>query len=172
MSSAREFSIQAMLSYFGERDHSENQAQESYNMSAGEILAVVIAALTLLVATIPLFRCSRFRRWVSSAISSFVKKSLSITPPNPGSIDISTLEDSSAIVAPEIPTLRPVFVYNDYSNARLVGICSDAFLYSQNGFVREDGGAPQADETLAPRTPEQAALSIFIRVGVLSDPRT
>ena len=62
-----------MLPQFDERDHLENRAQDNCNMSAGEILAVVIAALTLLVATIPLFRCSRFRRWVSSSTSSFVK---------------------------------------------------------------------------------------------------
>ena len=69
----REFAIQAMLSQFDKRDGSENRRRDSNNMSLGEILAIVIAALTLLVAMVPLFRCSRFRRWVSSSISPFFK---------------------------------------------------------------------------------------------------
>ena len=58
---------------FGKRDNSEDQKHDSNVMSPGEILAAIIAALTLLVATIPLFRCPRFRHWVSSSISPLVK---------------------------------------------------------------------------------------------------
>lgn len=62
-----------MLSKFAERDNSEIQEHGSNTMSPGEILAIVIAALTLLVAMIPLLRCPRFHRWPLSSISPFVK---------------------------------------------------------------------------------------------------
>lgn len=62
-----------MLSKFAERDSSEIQEHGSNTMSPGEILAIVIAALTLLVAMIPLLRCPRFHRWPLSSISPFVK---------------------------------------------------------------------------------------------------
>jgi len=60
-----------MLSQSNKRGNPENQDHGSNGMSPGEILAIVIAALTLLVAMIPLFQCSRFHRWVSSLISPF-----------------------------------------------------------------------------------------------------
>ena len=60
-----------MLYQSDKRDNSENQEHGSNEMSFGETLAIVIAALTLLVAIISLFRCSRFHRWVSSSISPF-----------------------------------------------------------------------------------------------------
>ena len=69
--SSREFALRAMLSQFDKRGNSENQDHGSNKMSPGDILAIVIAALTLLVAMIPLFRCSRFHFWVSSLISPF-----------------------------------------------------------------------------------------------------
>jgi len=72
-SSEREFSTRAMLSKFAERDNPENQGHGSNAMSPGEVLAIVIAALTLLVAMIPLFRCPRFQRWPLSSISPFFK---------------------------------------------------------------------------------------------------
>ena len=55
MFSTREFTIQAMMYQVDKRGNSGNQEHDSNDMSLGEILAIVIAALTLLVATIPLF---------------------------------------------------------------------------------------------------------------------
>ena len=72
-----------MLSQFDRRNNSGNQEYNSNGMSLGEVLAIVIAALTLLVAAIPLFQCVRFRRWVSSLISPFFKVYLPLlTLPN------------------------------------------------------------------------------------------
>ena len=62
-----------MLSQFDRRDNSENKEHNRNGMSLGEMLAIIIASLTLLVAMIPLFRCPRFRRCVSSSISPFFK---------------------------------------------------------------------------------------------------
>lgn len=72
-SSTREYTTQAVWFQFGKRDNSEDKKHDSKVMSPGEILAAILAALTLLVATIPLFRCPRFRHWVSSFISPVVK---------------------------------------------------------------------------------------------------
>ncbi|PUU76688.1 hypothetical protein B9Z19DRAFT_231012 [Tuber borchii] len=71
--SKREFAIRAMLPQFNKRDNSENQEHGSNGMSPGEVLAIVIAALTLLVSMIPLFRCPRLQCWISSTISPFVQ---------------------------------------------------------------------------------------------------
>ena len=73
----REFAFGAVLSQFDKRDSSGGEEHEGNDMSLGEILAIVIAALTLLVAMIPLFRCPRFHRWVSSSISPLVE----VSPP-------------------------------------------------------------------------------------------
>ena len=90
--STREFCIQAMSSRFDKRDNSENQKQDSNDMSLGEILATVIASLTLLVGIISLFRCSRFRHWVSSSISPAVKVYLPFPAlPKPISLHILNL---------------------------------------------------------------------------------
>ena len=72
LSSTREFAIHGVLSPFDERDNSENPERGINDMSPGEIFAIVIAALTLLVGIIPLLRWSRFHDWVSS-ISPTVK---------------------------------------------------------------------------------------------------
>lgn len=58
---------------FDEPYNSGNREHGSCGMSPGEISAVVIAALTLLVAIAPLLRWLRFRRWMSSWISPFVE---------------------------------------------------------------------------------------------------
>lgn len=74
------------LSQFDERDNSENQESCNSSLHFAEIVALVIAALTLLATIIPLVRCSQFRRWVSSfSISPFVKVSY---PPLPLNISI------------------------------------------------------------------------------------
>ena len=161
MSSTREFAVRAVLSRFYKRDNS---------------------ALTLLVAMIPLFRCSRFHRWVSSSISplfrvrpppvcplwtyshiyfltlQYCTEGLGITPPNPVSAPVTTIEGSSAIPAPEIPIPRPIVIYNDYSNAYFLGACSNTFLHSQNGITGEDGRVLQPEELLAPRDQSEHSL--------------
>ncbi|PUU76683.1 hypothetical protein B9Z19DRAFT_1129383 [Tuber borchii] len=156
MSPTAEFVIRAMLPQFDKQDSSESQGHNSNGMSLGEILAIVIAALTLVVAMIPLFRCSQFRHYVPSTVSHFFRKTLRITLPDPVPIAVTTTEDSSATPAPEIPIPRSIFIYNHYSNAHLVGTCSNAFLHSQNGTVGEDGRVLQVGESLPPRRPERA----------------
>ncbi|PUU76672.1 hypothetical protein B9Z19DRAFT_1194551 [Tuber borchii] len=150
-----------MLPQFDKRDNSENQEHNSNSMSLGEILATVIAALTLLVATIPLLRCSRFRRYVYSSISPFVKKILRIPPPDPMPIATTIAEDSSATLAPEIPVPRPVFICNHHPNAHLVGTCSTTFPYNRNGIAGEDGRVLQVKEPQAPRRPERTVTYPF-----------
>ncbi|PUU76686.1 hypothetical protein B9Z19DRAFT_1129388 [Tuber borchii] len=150
-----------MLSQFDKRDNSGNPERGSNDMSPGETLAIVIAALTLLVAMIPLFRCSRFHRWVSSLILPFVKKAFGISPPKPALTAVITTDDSSAIPAPEIPIPGPVFIYNRYSNSRCIGTCSGAFVGGQNDIAEEDGRVPQAEESLALRRPERVVTYPF-----------
>ncbi|PUU77739.1 hypothetical protein B9Z19DRAFT_1085640 [Tuber borchii] len=145
-----------MLSKLAERDNSDNQEHGSNAMSPGEVLAIVIAALTLLVAMIPLFRCPRFHRGPLSSISSFVKKALGITLPDSVSTAITTTEDSNSAPAPNISIPRPVFIYNDYSNAHFVGTYFDTFIYSHISITRVDGRALQVEESLGPRRPERA----------------
>ena len=58
---------------FDEPYNSGNREHGSCGMSPGEISAVVIAALTLLVSMAPLLRWLRFRRWMSSWVSPFVE---------------------------------------------------------------------------------------------------
>ncbi|PUU77743.1 hypothetical protein B9Z19DRAFT_1127914 [Tuber borchii] len=154
--STREFAVRAMLSQFGKRDSSGGEEHEGNGMSSGEILAIVIAALTLLMAMIPLFRCSRFRRWVSSSISPFVKKVLGIILPKFAWRAVTTTESSSAAPAPHILIPHPVLIYNDYPNTHLLGTCSNTFRYSQNGATGEDERERQAEESPVPRRPERA----------------
>ena len=59
MSSTRELAAEARLQQFDKRDNSENMEDGRNDTSPGGVLAIVIAALTLLVAMIPLFRCSK-----------------------------------------------------------------------------------------------------------------
>ncbi|PUU76673.1 hypothetical protein B9Z19DRAFT_1087791 [Tuber borchii] len=94
-------------------------------------------------------------RAVSSSISPLFRKAPGITPPNPVSVPVNTLEGSSAIPAPEIPIPRPVLIYNDYSNTHFLGACSNTFLYNQNRITGEDGRVLQPEELLAPRRPER-----------------
>ncbi|PUU76684.1 hypothetical protein B9Z19DRAFT_1129384 [Tuber borchii] len=149
-----------MLSQSDKRGNPENQGYGSNGMSPGERLAIVIAALTLLVAMIPLFKCPRFHRWMS-LISPFFEKVLGIALPNPASTAVTTPEDPSTIPAPEIPLPRRVFIYNDYSNAHTIGTSSNTFLYSENGVTAEDDRMPQVDGSLVPKRPERAVTYPF-----------
>ncbi|PUU76689.1 hypothetical protein B9Z19DRAFT_1194556 [Tuber borchii] len=153
MSPIGEPAIWAMLSQFDKRDNSETQEHDPNGMSPGEVLAIVIAALTLLVAMIPLFRRPRFR-WVSSLISPF--KAFGITPPNPMSTAVTTSEDPSTTLALGIPIPLPIFIYSGCSGAHLVDARSNTFRYSQNGTTGEDGTVLRIGEAPGPRRPERA----------------
>ncbi|PUU77742.1 hypothetical protein B9Z19DRAFT_1085643 [Tuber borchii] len=81
--SLERLAIWGMLSQFDKRDTSENNELNGNDLSPGEKLATVIASLTLLVATIPLLRCSRFRHWMSSSISPPAKVYPLLLSPHP-----------------------------------------------------------------------------------------
>ncbi|KAG0127097.1 hypothetical protein HOY82DRAFT_568618 [Tuber indicum] len=159
MSSTKNFAIKTLLSQFYKRDNSESQKHDN-DISPGEILAIVIAALTLLVAIIPLLRCSRFRCWLSSfSISPFVKKAPGIAPSGPASAGVTGAGDSSAGPVPEIPLLPDrVFIRVDYFDSRFFDAHSSSFPCGHNGTTGEDGGAPRVDGSLGLERPKPALL--------------
>ncbi|KAG0632815.1 hypothetical protein HOY80DRAFT_1141862 [Tuber brumale] len=159
-SSTQKFATKTMLSLFYKRDTSGDQKHDNDGISPGEILAIVIAALTLLVAIIPLYRCSRFRRWVCSwSILPFVKKTPSVALPGPVTAAVRGAEDLSAAPVPEMPLLPDrVLIYISYFNPQFVDARSNTFPYGQNGIIGEDGGAPRVDGSLWPGRPEPAVL--------------
>ncbi|KAG0134157.1 hypothetical protein HOY82DRAFT_242377 [Tuber indicum] len=163
------FPTKILLSQFNKRDHMQNQGGEDSDVkSPVAIVGLVITALTLLVTMIPLFRCPRFRRWVSScSSSSFVKfcnsaqKALGvITLLNPP--PTTTAEDNSnAIPAAEIPLHGQAPIHNHYSNARFVSTHPGAPPYYHNVTTREDGRVPQVEEPLGPKRPEPVVARRF-----------
>lgn len=127
-SSTRELAIWVMLFQFDKRDDSGDRRYDKNDIPPAEMLAIVIAALTLLVATIPLFRCSRFRCWVSSLIPPFVK----VYPPLlalPKPIHIYTLNFAilyrkHSEVLSQTPPLQPLLPRDARAPSRLL-----RFLY-------------------------------------------
>ena len=81
---------------------------------------------------------------------------------------VTATKDSNAIQAPEILTPRPVFIYSDYFNVDIVGTGFDTFPNNQNGITEEEGRVLRVEESLEPRRPENAVLSISVRIGILS----
>jgi len=69
---------------------------------------------------------------------------------------VTTTESSNSTPAPDVSIPRPVFIYNDYSNAHFVVTYFDTFLYSHISVTREDGRTLQVEESLVPRRPERA----------------
>src|SRR5437879_12586277 len=67
--------IETLSSQFNKCDHTQDQGEDDNNVNSPAVMVgLIIAALTFVVAAVPLFRSPRFRRWVSSfSISSFVK---------------------------------------------------------------------------------------------------
>ena len=175
MSSTREFAIQERFTKFDKRDTLENREDGRNDTSPGGVLAIVIAALTLLVTMIPLFRSLRFGRWVSSLIPPFIK----VYQPSSFSLNLSTYTslilgsctenfrnycskfciDSGrcygkfrSIPAPELFTPSPVFIYNNSSSVHPFDYyCSD-FLDIQNGTAREHGRVLRIEESLVTNT--------------------
>ena len=122
---------------------------------------------------IPLFRCSRFRHWVSSSISLSVKvyppfpalpKPISLHPqpnnntqeapgiklPNPES---TTPEDPGGN---PVPIPHPLHIRNKNSDAQFVSASSDTFLCGGDGIEGGDGRVSRVGEPLVPRRPERA----------------
>ncbi|KAG0635184.1 hypothetical protein HOY80DRAFT_467280, partial [Tuber brumale] len=120
------FLIKTPLSRLDERDYMQSQGRNDSDFkSPVAMVGVVIAALTLLATLIPLFRCPRVGRWVSSlSIPSLVKKALgSITPANtPPTITTATEDIMSAVsgAGVAIPEVAWVILQNDYSNIHFV----------------------------------------------------
>ncbi|CUS13944.1 unnamed protein product [Tuber aestivum] len=112
------FPIKGLLSQFNKREYTQNQGEDDSDVkSPVALVGLLIAALTLLVATIPILRCPRFRRWVSSSIPSSAKRALGVTLPNSPPGAVISGEDSSAIPATEIPIPpSPALIYNNFSN--------------------------------------------------------
>ncbi|RPA98142.1 hypothetical protein L873DRAFT_1844372 [Choiromyces venosus 120613-1] len=155
----RDFYIETPLSqpYFEKRDNSGSNEQEANNTHPGEIVAIIIAALTLLVAMVPLFRSSCLRHWGSSFLaSSFVEKAFSTIRPNSAPTTIVAREDSSTTPVADIPRPGPVFIYNDYSYASFAGTRSDTSPHGLNNIPGEGGGVPRAMESLELKRPEPA----------------
>ena len=196
MSSTREFAIQERFPKFDKRDTLENKKDGRNDTSPEGVLAIVIAALTLLVPMIPVFRSSRFGRWVSSSIPLFIK----VYQPSSFSLNLSTYTslilrsctenfrnysskpyvDSGrcygkfrSIPAPEIFTPSPVFIYNNSSSVHPFNFyCSD-FLDIQNHTTREHGGVLRIEESLGLRRPERGGhLSVPMRIVLLSGHKT
>ncbi|KAG0134142.1 hypothetical protein HOY82DRAFT_602994 [Tuber indicum] len=162
MSTISRFSMTTISSQFNKRDHTQNQGGDGSDAkSLVAIAGLVIAALTLLAAMVPLFRCQRFYRWLSS-ILSFVKKALqAVTLAGHLPTTVDAMENLSSIPVVEIPIPSRVFIYNDYSNAYFVGTRSNTSPYYHNMVTREDGRVPQDEESLGPRRPESAATRLF-----------
>ncbi|KAG0134151.1 hypothetical protein HOY82DRAFT_603002 [Tuber indicum] len=152
------FPTETPLPQFNKRNHTQNQGGDDSGVKSpvGEI-GLVIAALTLLVAMIPVFRCQRFRNWVSSfSISPFVKKDLGIALPSPLSTTVAAVEDLSDVPLAEDPMHGRVTTYNDYPNTHIVGIRSNTSPCSHNVIAREYGRAQQVGEPLEQRRAEPA----------------
>ncbi|KAG0635186.1 hypothetical protein HOY80DRAFT_982957 [Tuber brumale] len=173
------FLVRAPLSLLNKRDYVQSQGRDDSDVkSPVAMVGVVVAALTLLAALIPLFRCPRFRRWVSSlSIPSLVKvypqllvliRHVShihsylynptqkapriITPANPPSTITTAMEDSGADIAIPGPVL--IILHNGYSNARVVSTHSSTSPYRHNVITRVDGRVPHVERPLGPRIPE------------------
>ncbi|RPA98144.1 hypothetical protein L873DRAFT_1808729 [Choiromyces venosus 120613-1] len=107
---------------------------------------------------IPLFRCTRFCRWVSSfSVSPYVKKAFGITLPAPVSPTITTTRDFSPIPVAETLGPRPVFIHNHYTNARSIRILSNNFPYGLDTIPMDHNSITRAEEeAVGPRRPNPA----------------
>ncbi|KAG0134153.1 hypothetical protein HOY82DRAFT_638474 [Tuber indicum] len=164
------FLINTLLSKFNKRNDTQNEGGGGSDVgSPVATIGLVIAALTLLIATIPLFRCQRFYHWVSSlSILSFVKfcnptqRSLGIiTPPNPPPTIVTTNEDLNPIPVAEIPVSSQVLIYNDYTNTHPISNNFNTSPYCHNVTTREGGRISHVEERLGPSRPELAVTRQF-----------
>ncbi|CUS11761.1 unnamed protein product [Tuber aestivum] len=106
---------------------------------------------------IPLLRCPRFCRWVSSvSVLSSVEKALRITLPISLPAPIAPQGDSSTVPVAEILIPGPVLIYNDFSHTHFFGTYPDTFSHGNNHIAREDFRVPQVcvEESLGVRRPE------------------
>ncbi|KAG0134149.1 hypothetical protein HOY82DRAFT_537718 [Tuber indicum] len=155
--------IKVLLPQLNKRDHTPNQeGDDSDAKSPVVVIGLIIAALTLLAAMIPLFRCQRFRIWASSfSIPSFVKKALGIALPRAPPTTTTAVDGLSDIPLTENPMQDCVITYNNYYNIHIVDIRSNTFPCSHSVITREDGRVPQGWESLGRRSPEQAVTWPF-----------
>ncbi|CUS14433.1 unnamed protein product [Tuber aestivum] len=168
MPSSQNFAVKTLISRFDKSDNLEKEERDTDGVRLVEVLAIIIAALTLLAAMIPLFRRSRLHRWVSSLlISPFTRpynpaqKPLGIPIPDPEAAVVTTTEDSRATPVAELPLPGPVLIYNDCSNTYFVDTLSYTLLYDCGGITGEDGRVRQVEEPLRPRRPEPAIARRF-----------
>ncbi|KAG0134146.1 hypothetical protein HOY82DRAFT_638458 [Tuber indicum] len=159
------FLTKTFLFQFSKRDHTQNPGEDdSDSKSPAVMIGLVIAALTLLVAMVPVFRCKRFHAWISSSsIPSFVKKALgSGTLPNPPSTTTTPEDDSSAIPIADVPISGPAPVHNEYSNIHPASTHSNAPPHPKNANTGEDGRVRQVEEFTGPRRPEPVITREFV----------
>jgi len=123
-----EFSIQATLSQFTKRDNSDDQKHDSDNISSGEILSIVIAALTLLVGIIALLR-SQFRRWVSSISSAIRVYPPFLALPKPVHLQILNLRILHRELSASSP--RPLRFQPQRTQARTQFLCFTLPAFAQ-----------------------------------------
>ncbi|RPA98140.1 hypothetical protein L873DRAFT_1054822 [Choiromyces venosus 120613-1] len=157
MPATKNLPLETGLPLFNKRDDPKNTEEQDINdIPPGEKLAIVIAALTLLVAMIPLFRCTRFHRWVSSfSLSSYVKKAFGITLPAPASPTTAT-RGSSPIPVAEILRPEPVSIHNHHTNAHRIRTLSNNFPHGHDRIPMEHDRAPRAEESLELTRPKPA----------------
>ncbi|RPA98138.1 hypothetical protein L873DRAFT_1844371 [Choiromyces venosus 120613-1] len=158
MSTTKNLPLETWLSQFSKRDDLKNTKEQDINdIPPGEKLSIVIAALTLLVAMIPLFRCTRFRRWVSSfSVPSYVKKAFGITLPAPASPTITTVRDFSPIPVTEILRPEPVSIHNHHTNAHRIRALSNNFPHGRDRIPMDNDRVERAEESLEPTRPKPA----------------
>ncbi|KAG0134143.1 hypothetical protein HOY82DRAFT_537716 [Tuber indicum] len=158
------FLAKPFLPQFNKRDHTQNEGGDDSDAKSPVVVVVlVIAAMTLLVAMVPLFRCQRFHAWMSSfSIPSSVKdpaqKALGIvTLPNPSSATTTAKGDLSPTPIAGMPIPGPAPVHNDYSNIRPASSHSITSPYRNNVITGGDGRVRQVEEFLGPRRPDPVA---------------
>ncbi|CUS11357.1 unnamed protein product, partial [Tuber aestivum] len=151
MPGASRIPIKILLSQLSKRAGGESRVEDNDDgKSPVAIVGLAVAVLTLLVGIVSL-RSSRFRLWVSHLLHwSFIKKTLGITPPDHTPTVITAKEGSRTIPVAEIHMPSPVFIYNNYSNAPLIGTNSGIFSCSHSWTAGEAGTVSQAVELLGP----------------------
>ncbi|CUS11358.1 unnamed protein product [Tuber aestivum] len=137
--------VRTLLSQFSKRGDGENKGEDNNGgKSPVVIVGLVVAVLTLLVGIVSL-RSSRFHRLVSCLLPlSIIKKILGPALLDPAPTVSTAREDSSANPLPETSVPTRVFIYNNYSNATIIGTNSGTISYGNSGIAGEASRAPQA----------------------------
>ncbi|RPA98143.1 hypothetical protein L873DRAFT_1790483 [Choiromyces venosus 120613-1] len=135
MPATKSLPLETWLPLFNKRDDLKNTKEQDINdIPPGEKLAIVIAALTLLVAM----------------------KASGITLPAPVSPTITTTSDFSPIPVGEILRPEPVSIHNPHTNARRIRALSNNFPHGRDRIPVEHDTIIRAEEAVGPRRPKPA----------------